>query len=267
MPIFLGMLLSTSYVKGQVEIDLSKSQAGASTSKTEKEVGEGYRSGVLIPICLMVGSPLGQLAVDYGNFGGLQVGAFYKSKSNFLIGADFSYFSSGDVRPNPLRSLQVANGVMIGADGANSEVGRSFRSLILPVIKAGYTFRAPIGAAADKSSGINMMMGVGYWGHRIRYADQSRNIPFLQSEYYKGYDRLAHGTCLQWDVSYHYLSENRTVNFLIGLSYTYGFLKERRYDYERNIPAGATRNDQYLSVRLGWILPVYGQRTREMYYY
>jgi hypothetical protein len=231
------------------------------------EAVEGRRAGVLIPISLLGCSPGGELQNSYGIFAGIQIGVFYKAKSNFMIGTDFSFYTGNEVLINPLASLQLETDVMIGNDGASSLLTRSFRSLILPTLKIGYTISAPIGKKTDKSSGINLLAGLGWWGHRIRYMDASRNIPLIQNGTIKGYDRMTTGPCLSGSMTYMYLSTNRKINFQIGLEFTRGWLVNRRYNYDLGKKDDRTRLDNFLALKIGWILPIYGQRTNEYYYY
>jgi len=231
------------------------------------ESEEGKRAAVLIPISLSGCMPGGQLSAIYGNFAGLQIGVFYKAKSNFMIGTDFSFYSGTNVKINPLAGLQLEQDVMIGSDGASSLLTRSYRSFIFPTLKMGYTFSAPIGAKADKASGINILVGGGWWGHRIRYFDASKNIAIIQNGYVNGYDRMTTGPCATASISYLYLSLNRKVNFQIGLEYTKGWLVNRRFNYDTGSKNNALRLDDFLALKIGWVLPVYGQRTKEYYYY
>jgi hypothetical protein len=247
------------------EVIIEKEQPTSSRSKSTNK--DDARAGVLIPIQVGLASPLSTLANGYGNFGFVQVGAFYKSKTNFQFGLDFSFMSGSQVNINPLRELQIEDDFMIGSDGSSSEIRRYFRGLIFPMLKGGYTLSAPIGKSADPASGVNFMLGLGFWGHKIKYNDINRNISYIQNGYSQGYDRLTTGPCLQTSLTYQYLAANRRANFLIGIEYTYGWLKNKRYNYDLNSQINSTRNDQYIAFKLGWILPIYGQRNKEFYYY
>jgi len=238
----------------------------ANTAPVDEKV-EGKRAGVLIPVSLLGCQPGDLLSTSYGNFAGIQIGVFYKAKSNFMIGTDFSFFSGNEVKINPLQRQEIALDAMIGEDGSSSLLTRSFRGLILPTLKIGYTFSAPIGNRADKASGINVLVGGGWWGHKIRYYDAAKNIPLIQNGTITGYDRLTTGPCFTASITYLYLSLNRTINFQIGLEYTRGWLVNRRYNYDLGYKDDRVRNDNYLGIKIGWVLPVYGQRTSEYYYY
>ena len=228
---------------------------------------QGKRHAFLFPIGLSAAIPEGDLKAQYGSFGILNIGVFYRTKNNWLFGTDFNFFFGSNVKINPLSDLYISNNNMIGNDGLPSNVTRSFRGLLSPTIKVGKVFPKPIGKKADENSGIAVILGAGYMGHKIRYADESRNIPILQSDVVKGYDRLSTGLGLQQTLSYLYLSKSRTVNFTIALDFYQGFTQNRRVNYDLRSTLPANRLDLMYAIRIGWVLPVYGQRANEFYYY
>ena len=242
-------------------------QAVLKAQSPSVDVEQGKRHAFLFPIGISAAIPEGDLKAQYGSFGILNIGAFYRSKSNWLFGTDFSFFFGSNVKINPLNGLYINSNNMIGNDGLPSNVTRSFRGLLTPTLKVGKVFPLPIGKKADENSGIAVILGGGYMGHKIRYADESRNIPLLQSDVLKGYDRLSTGLGLQQTLSYLYLSSSRTVNYTIALDFYQGFTQNRRVNYDLQKTLPAKRLDFMYAIRIGWVLPVYGQRSNEYYYY
>jgi len=88
---------------------------------------QGKRHAFLFPIGISAAIPEGDLKTQYGSFGILNIGVFYRTKSNWLFGTDFSYFFGNNVKINPLNGLYISNNNMIGNDGLPSNVSRSFR--------------------------------------------------------------------------------------------------------------------------------------------
>jgi hypothetical protein len=242
-------------------------QAVLKAQSPSVDVEQGKRHAFLFPIGISAAIPEGDLKTQYGSFGIMNIGVFYRTKSNWLFGTDFSYFFGNNVKINPLNGLYISNNNMIGNDGLPSNVSRSFRGLLAPTLKVGKVFPMPIGKKADENSGIAIILGGGYMAHKIRYADESRNIPLLQSDVLKGYDRLSTGLGLQETLSYLYLSSSRTVNYTIALDFYQGFTQNRRVNYDLQKTLPAKRLDFMYAIRIGWVLPVYGQRSNEYYYY
>jgi len=235
--------------------------------KPNADAEQGKRHAFLIPIGISTASPEGDLKASYGPFGIVNIGAFYKTKSNWLFGTDFTFFFGNQVKINPISALSINSNTMIGNDGYASTITRSFRGLYAPTLKIGKIFPMPIGKRADQNSGFALIGGAGYFAHKIRYADISRNIPLIQTDLVKGYDRLSTGLGLQETISYLYLSTNRRVNFTLALDLYQGFTQNKRVNYDLRGTLPEKRFDFIYALRLAWVLPVYGQRANEFYYY
>ena len=103
--------------------------------------------------------------------------------------------------------------------------------------------------------------------YKIRIENQDNLIPQLSKEYLKYYDRLTVGFLLKQYVGYHHMSNNRLVNFNIGIELIEGFNKGLR-DYQIDLMGPYTENrlDIYLGLRAGWIFPVLRKEPKEFYY-
>jgi hypothetical protein len=67
-------------------------------------------------------------------------------------------------------------------------------------------------------------------------------------------------------LGYHYMSNSRLANFLIGLEVVEGFTQGRRdLNYDTGTTDTEARFDLLYGVRIGWIVPLY-QRQPELFY-
>mgnify|MGYP001365760353 FL=1 len=103
--------------------------------------------------------------------------------------------------------------------------------------------------------------------HKIRIENENNTIPQLNKQYLKYYDRLTVGFLTKQDVGYHHMSNNKLVNFSIGIEAIEGFTKGMR-DYQIDLmgPYLESRLDIYLGIRAGWVFPVFRQTPNDFYY-
>ncbi|MCK6649378.1 MAG: hypothetical protein L6Q66_06965, partial [Bacteroidia bacterium] len=94
------------------------------------------------------------------------------------------------------------------------------------------------------------------------------NIPQLDSDYKKGYDRLTNGFLLSQNLGYLYLSNNRIANFYIGFECMQGFTQNRRsYNFDQMKQDTEKRVDILYGGKVSWILPLYKKAPKEFYTY
>ncbi|MBK7604400.1 MAG: hypothetical protein IPI15_12580 [Saprospiraceae bacterium] len=69
---------------------------------------------------------------------------------------------------------------------------------------------------------------------------------------------MSNGLMTQQYIGYQYLSDNRRINFSIGLLFQQGFTKSvRGYNYDSMMPDVAKRFDMLNGIQASWILPFY----------
>jgi len=118
-------------------------------------------------------------------------------------------------------------------------------------------------------SGLKLSFSGGIFEHHIRLLDDERSFPQLDLEYGKGYDRLSRGLGIKEFIGWQYLSDNKRVNFYMGLEFTQGFTSGvREYDFDRAaLSSKESRFDGTIGLRIGWILPFYdGYEDEEIFY-
>ena len=119
----------------------------------------------------------------------------------------------------------------------------------------------------NPNSGIFLKGGIGAMYHKIRIENQENLIPQLKKEYLKYYDRLTVGLLLKQYIGYQNMSNNKLVNFTIGIEAIEGFNRGMR-DYQIDLMGPYTENkfDVYLGIRAGWFFPVLRKNPNEFYY-
>lgn len=218
-------------------------------------------SGVLVNIHYGGEIPTGILAERFGAGFSIGLSPVYMSSKQWLFGIDAKVLFGGEVKEDVLANLRTATGEIIGQD-------RSFG--IVSLNQRGYFIGGTIGKiiplTEDKRSGIRVTGSVGVLRHKIRIDDVG-NLPQLSDNYRIGYDRLTYGLGFTEFVGYQYLSRNRLVNFYIGAEFTQGFTQNRRtVNYDTGLAETEPRFDNLIGVKLGWILPLYDNKSTEVYY-
>ena len=103
--------------------------------------------------------------------------------------------------------------------------------------------------------------------HKIRIEHQEHEIRFLEDDYLKGYDRLTNGLCLYQFAGYSLMSNNRLINFFVGVESYQGFTQGRRdLNFDTGLTDNAKRMDVLLGIRGGWVLHLYRRAPDEYYF-
>lgn len=208
--------------------------------------------------------PGGDLADRFGPNFSIGGTVHRKLRSNWLIGIQGDFIFGNEVRENGfLDDFRNSQGALISQDGLYGTVllyERGWRAemrvgKILPLL------------GPNDNSGLLMMAGAGFIQHKIRIESQGDNLPYLQGEYTKGYDRLTNGYCLSEFIGYVNFGNRRRVNFFLGMEATQGFTQSRRdFDFDLRAKDDRKRNDLLFGVRAGWIIPLYKKIPNAFYY-
>jgi hypothetical protein len=186
-----------------------------------------------------------------------------KDKKNWIYGAESSYIFGGTVKePGLLQNLRTESGEILDNEGRISTV---------LIQERGYSINLSFGrvfnfTGPNPNCGIMFKAGLGFIQHKIRFEHQINEINQLEGDYLQGYDRLTNGLMLSQFLGYHYMSNSRLANFLIGLEVVEGFTQGRRdLNYDTGTTDTEARFDLLYGVRIGWIVPLY-QRQPELFY-
>ncbi|MFM7770725.1 MAG: hypothetical protein ACKO8Q_09230, partial [Bacteroidota bacterium] len=199
--------------------------------------------------------PLKDMAKRFGTNGHMDLGFHIKNKSNWYYGLQFSYLYGNSVSEPGLLANLITNDNLILSD--NGEVASVFiqQRGFSALVEGGRVFNF---IGPNKNSGLLIKGGFGFLQHKIRLEHQESKITQLEGEYLKGYDRLTNGLAISEFIGYYNMSNNRLINFYIGLNASQGFTECRRdFNFDTQTFNSGKRNDWIIGIRGGWILNLY----------
>lgn len=208
----------------------------------------------------------GDLAKRFGYWNHLGVMAGYKTKKNWFLGFDGNFMFTDQVKVSGLfLGLIDEFGTITDANGDIAKVlvlGRGFNANV----SVGKVF--PI-LSPNENSGIFIQGGGGYLLNKLRIETRDQVVPLIETDYRKGYDRLAVGFNLHQFVGYAFMASKGIINFYAGFYIQEGFTKfQRTINFDQpDIPVSkATLNDVQIGFRAGWFIPVYKRKPKDYYY-
>lgn len=190
----------------------------------------------------------------------------FKLGKNLLVGLDGGYLFGNRVKEDSiLNFIRDTAHQVIGNDG-------NFTQLLL--YESGYQFSLKAGKIFpviknwNPNSGLLVQFGAGFMQHKIIIRDPSNVVPQVHGDYAKGYDRLTNGIMLSQFVGLIHLDTHKIKNFYGGVELIEGFTKVRRdFDFVAMAPLTKNRFDMLAGIRIGWILPFYGENEQRFYSY
>jgi hypothetical protein len=208
--------------------------------------------------------PGGDLADRFGSSFNMGCTFFRKLKSNWIVGLQGDFIFGDQVKENEFLSyLATSQGQLISKDGKYSTVLLYERGWDVKVVSGKIL---PV-LGPNKNSGLLLYGSVGFLQHKIRIESQGDNIPFLQGEYLKGYDRLTNGTCVSAFAGYINFGNRRRINFFAGFETTIGYTKSRRdFNFDTRVKDAQRRTDAFIGIKAGWIIPLYKKVPNTFYY-
>ncbi|HTB06847.1 MAG TPA: hypothetical protein VK806_07845 [Bacteroidia bacterium] len=231
-------------------------------SQGNYNIKDSSTSGVVFNMSYAAQWPSGDIAKVFGFNSNVQLGVYYKTKTNWLLGIQGAFIFGNILRATGiLDSIATSDGNLIGSDGTPPEITYAERGwdLQLSVGKI-ISFKKP-----NPNSGIVLMLSGGYIRHHILI--QSTNTPQIEGGYLQGYDRLTAGFCVTEFLGYQYMGNHRLLNFFAGVELTQGFTKSLVYDFDLRSMNTSLQHEYLNGFRIGWILPIYKQQSNQFYTY
>ncbi len=180
------------------------------------------------------------------------------------FGLKASYYFGDTVKQDVLAHLRDQNGYILGINYEYAQVKLRQRGF---EISAFYSKIFPFGKSNPRT-GIRADLGVGLYQHWIRLQDDFVTAAQLNDPYDKGYDRMTNGLALTQFLGYHYMSKDKRINFYAGFEFLQAFTQNRRYyDFATMGVDTQKRTDLMYGIKVGWILPVYIEKSPETLYY
>ena len=128
-----------------------------------------------------------------------------------------------------------------------------------------------VGATADNTNNGGTTLGrigFGYVYHKIFIETLMGEIPQLNEDLQKGYDRLSGGFSMKQSITFMFLSNNEKINFHAGLEIIECWSKDlRTQNYSTGLIENEKRFDVFIGLKIGWILPLRKRTTSNFYYY
>jgi hypothetical protein len=211
-----------------------------------------------------VATTMGQWSSRYGVFGEATGGYLFKTKSNWLIGADLTYQFGEDVKENSLGPYVNSDGNVVGNLGLYSFVSIQQRGVKLPMLRVGRLFPVAQASWMDKqSSGPFITLGAGFWQHQMFIAVNSE-LQMLQGQNGRGFDRMCQGIAGSATVGYMMVFSNRRFGAFGMLDFAPGITTSQRYDWDLRIHDTSPRYDASLALKVGIFLPLFPAKENEL---
>ena len=210
--------------------------------------------------------PGGDLAERFGGNSNIGITAWFKLKSNWVFGFDYTYMFGRNLKEEAssiFDNITTSDGHIIDKYGQFSAVVLSERGFYTG-LKIGKVI--PF-TKTNVNSGLLVSFGMGLLQHKI-FIENDGNVTLqIIGDYKKGYDKLTNGLALQQFIGYMYIGKTKLTNFFAGLEFTQAFTQSRR-DYDFNLMGKdeTKRIDLLYSIRIGWIIPFYKREARDFYY-
>jgi len=236
----------------------------SSSSYSQMNVKDSSIYTPLIGISYGYYFPAGDLKNRFGNSSSMQMSVDFKTKKYWTFGVNASYIFGKDIKESIFDSIASPDGYIINEKGEFADIR---------IYERGFTVSAQAGRLfhlkkPNPNSGVLFSVGLGFIQHKIRIETIGNNVPQLSTEYKKGYDRLTNGFLLSQNLGYLYLSNNRLVNFYVGIECMQGFTQSRRsYDFDKMKHDDTKRLDMLWGAKVAWILPLYKKPPQEYYLY
>jgi len=231
----------------------------------QKDIKDSSISMSIITAGYTFDLPGGNLAERFGWNSYASIGYTYKTDKNLIFGISGGYIFGDQVKETDvLSNITNQDGYIIGSDGHYADVIMYERGFEV-TLNAGkmFPFKKP-----NPNSGIMLMGGIGFLEHQIYFEDYTRNVPEIDGDYTKGYDRLTNGIAFYQTGRYMHLGNKHLINYYIGFELTEGFTENRRpLNFDTMEKDNTKRIDILYGLTIGWLLPVYRRAPNAYYYY
>ena len=183
-----------------------------------------------------------------------------KLKKNAFMCFQAEYIYGNEVKQEDvLRNIRTSEGGVIEFGGQLTNPIIDMEGFSLAVM-GGYVF--PV-IGPNPNSGILVCAGPGFIQHRIVIDYRDAQIPQLEGEYLRGYDRLSNGFSMNEFIGYVHYGKRRLVNFYAGFSFVQSWTQNKRgYNYDDAEKDEQIRFGSLAGIRLGWMINLH-RRARK----
>ena len=227
------------------------------------------RKGVLINVNGAFDLPAGDMAKRFGSSFRVGPAILYKTKSNWLIGAKCDFIFGGTVKQASLM-INIRDKYSGQSTSLYEFINGSGERIGVPVYERGYIMGLQLGRIIPLSEhrpddGITIIGSAGFIQHKIDIYNTNKDVPSIQGDYLKGYDRLTNGLFGEVYAGYTHLDRRLLLNYTIGVDALFGFTQGRRdYLYDVMHADNEKRIDILFGIRAGWFLPIFKRKSEEL---
>ena len=188
----------------------------------------------------------------------------YKFKNNLTLGID-----AGFIFGNQFKETEIFDDV-VNSYGTITSLGGTPADMLF--LMRGASGSATVGYVFNKlgnnpNSGLWITVGGGYLMHKIRIESIYDDVPQLEGDNRKGYDRLTMGFASKQFIGYLFQHNYRFLNFYAGMEFIEGFTHNvRNYNWDLEGPDPELKFDFLYSFKVGWMIPIYKRAPKEYYY-
>ncbi|HHG85456.1 MAG TPA: hypothetical protein ENJ82_11980 [Bacteroidetes bacterium] len=217
--------------------------------------------------------PAGDLQKRFGYVNMVGGEAGFKLKNNWMINGGLRFLFGNTIYEKVAQNISVQIGSAetgysqhaIGSDGRYYELRFYERGIVVPLTIGKII---PIGKKLNPNSGLFVEGGAQFFQHKILMEVIGNNVPFLDKEGRKGYDRLTNGLGAVEGVGYRFFSKHRAINFFIGVEASQNFTRSRRtINYDTGQREDALRFDLQYGLKAGWTFPIYQTAPEDEYFF
>ena len=209
--------------------------------------------------------PIGELSAEFGNNSAVGTSYFFEKSNNIFYGIEANYLFGGDVKDSTLfDNITTSTGAIIASDGRYGNVNLMERGLDAYLF-AGYAFHLD----NNNLSGLYLSQGIGYLQHQIFIDTKNQNIPQLNEDMKKGYDRFTNGISTKLSADYKYYSKKGMFHMSAGINYTMAYTKiQRTYDFAEDTYYSTKRKwDRLIGFKVELIIPILRKNDEEFHYF
>lgn len=209
-------------------------------------------------------APGGDMSERFGISSDIGGGAGYKTKTNWMLGAEATYIFGNTVNENTLINLMNSYDQITNMYGEISEIN---------VRQSGMQIKGSIGKIIpvlknNKNSGIYIRGSLGLLHHKIYIENLGNNTPQILDDYRKGYDRLSNGLSVSEFVGWQNFSDKGAYHFMVGFEFVQAWTENRRtWDYSSNQKLDNKRLDLLYTFKVSWFIPFRQKEATGYFYY
>ena len=236
---------------------------GSLSTFSQRNMKDSTRNNVLLGMNYKFNLVSGDIKKLWGYNHEIGISIDNKFKSNLTLGISAGFIFGNQFKDTSIFKPVVNDfGTVTSFNGTPAQVLFLMRGMTAN-INAGYVFNK---LGNNPNSGLWLDVGVGMLMHKIRIESIYDDIPQLEGEYRKGYDRLHIGFQTREFIGYLFQGDSRFLNFYAGFEFIQGFTEnQRNYNFDLEGPDPGLKFDFLWGAKVGWLIPIYKRAPKDYY--